>query len=70
MSPDDPWIFARVSESRKHHPLVTEAVSTRIDKLLKGQLSEGQLTSPELTSVARDLIADMVPAPPKLEAKQ
>jgi hypothetical protein len=49
--------------------LVTEAASARIESLLKGQLSDRQLTTTELTNVARDLIANMVPAPPKAEAK-
>jgi len=41
-----------------------------MDQLLKGLLSERLLPSTELTSVARALIADMVPAPPKAEVKQ
>jgi hypothetical protein len=70
MSNDDHWRITRVSEARKRHPLVTEVVSARMDKLLKGQLSEGPLTSTELASVASELIAEMVSAPPKAEAKQ
>jgi len=64
------WIATRITEARKRHPLVTEAVSARMDQLLKGLLSERLLPSTELTSVARALIADMVPAPPKAEVKQ
>lgn len=70
MSNDDHWITTRITEARKCHPLVTEAVSARIDQLLTGQLSERQLPSTELTSVAMALLEDMVPAPPKAEAKQ
>jgi hypothetical protein len=70
MSNDDHWITTLISEARKRHPLVTEAVSARMDQLLTGQLSERPLPSTDLASVARALLADMVPAPPKAEAKQ
>ena len=70
MSNDDRWIPTRITEARKDRPLVTAAVAARIDQLLKGQLSERQLPSTELTSVAMALIADMAPAAPKVEANQ
>jgi len=70
MSNDVQWIIARITESRKAHGSVTEAVAARIEELLNGQLSERQLTPKELTRVARALIADMIPAPPKAEATQ
>lgn len=70
MSNDVQWITARITEARKRHASVTEAVSARIAQLLTGQLSDGQLSSTELTKVASALIGDMVPAPPKAEAKQ
>ena len=69
MSADDHWITTRIIEARKPHPLVTEAVSSRMAELLKGQLTEQQLSQKDLTSVARALIADMGPAPPKTDAK-
>ena len=65
MTSDDLWITTRISETRKRHGSVTEAVSARMEKLLKGQLSERQLPHSELTSVARAFIEDMVPALPK-----
>lgn len=65
MSNDDNWITNRSIEARDRSLLVTEAVSARIDQLLKGQLSERQLPSTELARVAKALIADMVPTPPK-----
>ena len=70
MSTDDDWITTRITEARTLHPLVTEAVSSRIAELLKGQLSEQQLSHVDLTSVAKALIANMVPAPPKTDAKR
>ncbi len=70
MPNDDQWITARVAEARSHHPLVTEAVSARIALLLNGELSERPLPPAQLTTVARVLIADMAPAPPKVQGKQ
>ncbi len=70
MSNEIQWITTRVNEARKVHASVTEAVSARIEGLLKGQLSERQLTQKELTGVARTLIADMIHATPKAEATQ
>ncbi|MDO8700506.1 MAG: hypothetical protein Q7J56_02510 [Deltaproteobacteria bacterium] len=70
MSNDDHWITTRVGQARQGHPLVTEAVSARIVPLLIGELSEGPLPPTQLTAVAKALIADMAPAPPKSEATQ
>ena len=67
---DDQWVTTRITEVIKLHPLVTEAVLARIGQLLKGQLSERQLTPTERKSVAGALIADMVPVPPNTEAKK
>lgn len=69
MSTDDYWITTRVNEAWTRHPLVTESVSSQMAELLKGQLSEQQLSPSDLTSVAKALIADMVPAQPKADAK-
>lgn len=70
MPNDDQWMTTRVAEAREKHPLVTEAVSARIAPLLNGELSERPLPPARVTAVARALIADMAPAPPKVEAKQ
>ncbi len=70
MSTDDDWITTRITKARTRHPSVTEAVSSRMAELLKGQLSEQQLPQMGLTSVARALITDMVPAPPKTDVKR
>ena len=70
MSNEVHWITARVAEARKRHASVTDAVSVRIEKLLKGQLSQRQLPAGELSSIAGALIADMDPASPKAETKQ
>ena len=70
MATDDHWITIRITEAQIGRPLVTERVSSRMAELLKGQLSGQQLSQGELTSLARALIADMVPTPPEAEAKQ
>ena len=70
MPNDDGWVRTRITEAQQRHPLVTEAVSARIDQLLKGELSERQLPSTALASVAKKLIADMVLAPPEAETKR
>ncbi len=68
MPNDDQWITMRIAEARKQHPLLTEAVLARIGSLLKGELNEGPLPTARLTAAAVALIADMAPAPPKVEA--
>jgi len=59
MAADDSWISIRITEALATCPLVSDAVSSRIADLLKGDLSERQLSKPELTSVAKALIVDM-----------
>ena len=70
MLTDDPWITALIDENRKRHASVTGAVSVLLQELLKGQLSERQLTQGEMGNIAKVLIGYMVPASPKVEAKQ
>jgi hypothetical protein len=66
----DLWITSRITETLKRYPSVTEAVSVRMQELLKGQLSESLLTQRDLRSVANALMEDMDVASPKAEAKQ
>ena len=70
MSTDDHWIPTRITEARAQHPLVTEEVSLRIAEMLDGRRSEQQLSQMDLTRLARALIADMVPKPPKTDLKR
>jgi hypothetical protein len=70
MPADDLWIATRITDARSVHPLVTEAVSTRMKELLSGTLSSRQLPQLELTNVAKALIADMLPAPAQPDAQQ
>ncbi len=65
----DDWVSKLVEKAQKAHPSVTEAAATRMKELLKGQLSDRQLRSTELTSTAKALISDMSAlAIPKAEA--
>lgn len=70
MSDDALWITSRIAEARRRHVSVTNAVATRMEDLLKGQLSDGRLSSTELASVAKALIASMVAPSPKAETTQ
>jgi hypothetical protein len=58
MSEEAAWITQEVNAVKSTHP-VPDSVSARMTELLKGQLSERQLTSTELTTVAGLLIMDM-----------
>ena len=70
MTNNDDWVTTRITEASKRHPLVTEAVSSRMVQLLNAQLSDRHLTPANLKSVAAELIEDMVPFPPKPEATE
>ncbi len=70
MSTDNHWIRTRITKARTQHPLVTEAVSSQVAEVLEGRLSEQQLAQKELARLAKDLIADMVPEPPKTDSKR
>lgn len=68
MATNDHWIANRVAEARERDPLVTEAASERIAVALGDQLSEQQLSNADLTSLAKELISDMIPASPRSDA--
>ncbi len=70
MSKADDWIETRVRHARKSHPTVTEAVTRRMKTLLNSKISERQLSSTELTSIAKLLISDMAHTSSKAEAKR
>ena len=67
---DTSWITARIAAARGRHTSITDAVAVRIDDLLNSELCEHRLSSRELKTVARALIADMVPASAKGDKKQ
>jgi len=59
---DEQWIVRRVAEACEKHPLVTSAVSSSVESLLKDELSEKLLSVSRLTGVARSMIENMPPA--------
>lgn len=69
MSSGNKWVTAVLAEARATHPKVTESVSTRMKDLLSGGFSDRHLPKNELATVAKDLIARMLP-PTESEAKQ
>ena len=69
MMDDNHWVTTRITEVKKFHPLVTEAVLTNLGQLLMGEASERQLSVGERKSAAAALIADMVPVSSNAEAQ-
>ena len=69
MSIDDDWIAVRVTEATNKHTTVTPAAAIQVRGLLKGALSERQLTATELKELAVVLLAQLVPTQVTPEAK-
>lgn len=69
MPTEEPLITDLIDQIYKGHPLVTDVVVARLNDLLNGKLSEGQLTEAELKKVARTLIEAMATTSPKGKAK-
>ena len=67
---DDDWIKPRTAKAKEGRPLITEPVLARTEDLLNGQLSERKLSKGDITRIAKELITDMIPTPPRAEAKQ
>jgi hypothetical protein len=42
-----------MTEARTHHPRVTDAISDRLQELLKGELSTQQLTPVQIANLAQ-----------------
>jgi hypothetical protein len=59
------WIIASIRKACRPRRVVTNAVLKKIYNLLRGELSQHQLSATALTSIAKALISDMVPAVPK-----
>lgn len=69
MSKEVDWIKVVVEETRNTHESVTDAAVLRIEELLERQLTQRQIPTAELRSLATTLISDMVPQQPKIEDK-
>lgn len=67
---EEDWTAGCVADARQDIPLMTDAASETVTKLLKGLLSERALTPAELKTLATQLIDDMVPpvSPPAADA--
>ena len=65
MSDPNDWIAAIVTEAAKEQQSLTSSVSSSMEDLLRGQLSEQPLSKKELGIVAKKLIADMKPVSPE-----
>ena len=57
----DQWVSDLITEAREYNPTVSDGVFTRLGTLLKGRISEKNLTPTELKTVATQLIGDMIP---------
>ena len=66
----DQWVSSLLKGFRENNPLVPDGVFDRLELLLKGQISERDLTPTNLKVVAEQLIGDMVPKPPEPEEKE
>lgn len=67
---DGDWITRRIVAAMADCPSATEAVLARIEELLRGQLSEGEVSKGDLTAIAKDLLAKMASAPPEAEVNR
>ena len=64
---DDQWVSLLIDQARNSNPLVADGVFTRMEFLLKGEISERDMTPTNLKKVAKQLIGDMVSKPPEPE---
>ena len=62
------WITNQIEAAKTSHP-VSDAVSARLVELLKGSLSERQLTPAEASKIAEQLIIDITPKQSAIEDK-
>jgi len=70
MSNHQSWVKDRITQAKKSNSMVAESVTSRMEELLNGQLSEQLLTKAELTTLAKELVAAMNPLVLDVEAKQ
>ena len=68
MSTANDWITNRVTQAKDDKPRLTRSVVTRMDNLLRDRLTRS-LTQTELTTIAKQIIKDMIPPSPGTEAK-
>ncbi len=61
MSTTSDWIRSRITQAKAGRPLLTSLVVTRMERILREQLTLRPLTQTELTAAAKGLIGDMIP---------
>ena len=66
----DQWVPVLLSEARNSNPSIPDGVWASMELLLKGQMSERELTQANLKAVATQLIGEMVPTSPQPEETQ
>lgn len=62
---EEAWVATRVADAARDCPAVTESVLTRIAQLLNKRLLEQSLSQADLKNITRELLKEMVPAPPE-----
>ena len=70
MAKDTTWVSVRINQAHVANPSVTNDVLSKLELLLKAQMSEGQVSHKELADIAKTLLAANVPAPPKAEPEK
>ena len=66
----DQWIPSLLKSARENNPLVADGVFAKLETLLKGQISERDLTPTNLKTIATQLIEDMVTKLPEPKETQ
>lgn len=61
------WITAAITRTRQRSAAAPDAVWIQLEALLRDKFSEQQLSSGELRTAAKALIAGMTPTQPKVE---
>jgi hypothetical protein len=67
---DGDWTTRRIAAAKADCPLVTQAVLARTEELLRGQLSEGEVSKGDLTTIAKDLLEKMASVLPEPEVNR
>ena len=64
------WVKALIHEARDGNPLVAAGVFISMEQLLKGTISERDMTPTKLQEIAIQLIGDMAPKSPEPQETQ
>ena len=67
MAEDTTWVSVRINQAHIANPSVTNDVLSKLELLLKTQMTEGQVSHKDLADIAKTLLVANVPAPTKAE---